>query len=783
MSDVQHVHVSKQFDTVGAIKKKCCDAFEIYDVDSVQLWDYYNKNYFGNLESCASDDTFEDTKLLDDNDVVLLEQESDGTFPDVKSAGGSSAWSQTERIQEDSIGNSGKPIQDGIVGLQNLGNTCFMNSSLQCLLSVPPIVDHVLSSRYAGEINSNNPLGMQGKVAEAFAGLVRLVWGNKARSIEPRGFKDTIGQFAPQFNGFQQHDSQELLNFLLDGLHEDLNRIVSKPTTKDVEAHDRPDEQVAQETWERHRLRNDSVVMDLMAGQYRSTVRCNECHGVSVTFDPYTALSLPLQVGPATMTIHLTFVPRSATLFGGARSLTVTLPALSRRSELQSKIAQEVGLSPDQLLLCEVQDGRIPQLYMGANDDLTGILDSEHVFAYEVDNANAFTGSDRRASTVGVFLYHSTCSPTSQWPSYHGSPVVMEVPEDMRVQDIYAEVEDRFALYLEFGRYDSEAAKAVRKKNIPMTWWNKKQWYRIQGHSNIGKGEPLFAPGAKGGPAEAHASQHPESGGRILHLRCEWTEKPKPQHITLHCPSGSQLGMSTQEVGCGGPGGRGGISLADCLDNFRKPEQLGADVTVFCRSCEKQVEALKTMQLWSAPQVLVVQLKRFKYTSYSRSKLDCKVDFPLEDFDMSDYIVGSSRPGEPKPMYTCVAVSNHLGGLGGGHYTAYVRSAVDGSWYSCDDAWVKPVNREEVVTHNAYVLFYMREDVVKQANWGKKLIETAAVAARDGKSTRLDSRAAPAAEANAKGLEDSPVQAMEEEDDTVQLSPTHVLFSSTKRLF
>ncbi len=40
-------------------------------------------------------------------------------------------------------------------------------------------------------------------------------------------FKQVVGKFAPQFSGYQQHDSQELLAFLLDGLHEDLNRFVS----------------------------------------------------------------------------------------------------------------------------------------------------------------------------------------------------------------------------------------------------------------------------------------------------------------------------------------------------------------------------------------------------------------------------------------------------------------------------------------------------------------------------------------------------------------------------
>lgn len=51
-----------------------------------------------------------------------------------------------------------------------------------------------------------------------------------------------VGRFAPQFSGYQQQDSQELLAFLLDGLHEDLNRVKKKPYLALRDAEGRPDE-------------------------------------------------------------------------------------------------------------------------------------------------------------------------------------------------------------------------------------------------------------------------------------------------------------------------------------------------------------------------------------------------------------------------------------------------------------------------------------------------------------------------------------------------------------
>ena len=71
--------------------------------------------------------------------------------------------------------------------------------------------------------------------------------GNARANCVETCFQWTISKYAPQFNGFSQHDSQELLAFLLDGLHEDLNRVHEKPYVELKDSDGRPDEEVAQE--------------------------------------------------------------------------------------------------------------------------------------------------------------------------------------------------------------------------------------------------------------------------------------------------------------------------------------------------------------------------------------------------------------------------------------------------------------------------------------------------------------------------------------------------------
>ena len=82
------------------------------------------------------------------------------------------------------------------------------------------------------------------QVAKGFAELMGLVYSGDGDKVAPRAFKRLIGELCPQFQGYNQHDSQELLNFLLDGLHEDTNRVLVKECTDPVEAKGRPDEEV-----------------------------------------------------------------------------------------------------------------------------------------------------------------------------------------------------------------------------------------------------------------------------------------------------------------------------------------------------------------------------------------------------------------------------------------------------------------------------------------------------------------------------------------------------------
>lgn len=235
----------------------------------------------------------------------------------------------------------GSPSVNGAVGLSNLGNTCFMNSMLQCLSNTEVLTEYFLAGRHEAEINKDNPLGMKGVLADVYARLLKDMWSADYLTVAPTEFKRTISNFAPQFAGYQQHDSQELMSFLLDGLHEDLNRVHQKPYVKTKEYDGEPDAQLASDSWQRHLLRNDSIVVDHCQGQLKSHVTCPKCGYESVTFDPYLSLSLPL---PFSNTVKVFFRFFPLPLGSTPIKVKASIPTTASGRDLKEWIVQNLCL-------------------------------------------------------------------------------------------------------------------------------------------------------------------------------------------------------------------------------------------------------------------------------------------------------------------------------------------------------------------------------------------------------------------------------------------------------
>lgn len=77
-------------------------------------------------------------------------------------------------------------------------------------------------------------------------------------------------------------------------MHEDLNQIIKKPFVQDIEYKNQDDKELAFESWSNFLKRNQSIIIDLFAGQYKSRLTCPDCKKISITFDPFLSISLPI---------------------------------------------------------------------------------------------------------------------------------------------------------------------------------------------------------------------------------------------------------------------------------------------------------------------------------------------------------------------------------------------------------------------------------------------------------------------------------------------------------
>mmetsp|Transcript_41071 Transcript_41071/g.66103 ORF Transcript_41071/g.66103 Transcript_41071/m.66103 type:complete len:897 (+) Transcript_41071:889-3579(+) len=647
------------------------------------------------------------------------------------------------------------PIHSGVVGLRNLGNTCFMNSMLQCLSHTIPLTDYFIRGDYEADLNRKNPLGTGGKLAESFAVLISEIWSDKYSVFAPTDFKQQLGRAFTQFQGYQQQDSHEMFSLLVDGLHEDLNRVRKKPYTEAVEGKGRPDKVVADESWDVFKLRNDSIIVDEMMGLLRSHLTCPVCKEETVKYDAYSNWSIPV---PKNKKRPLNLVLYRAVESGDSSG---SLPRLERfvgdfsedsdGGEVVEWLSGKTGLPKSELLLV----------------DMHGNKKATHDFFYDpsqaMDYKGYFDGLKRWDEDKDMFAYHvpkiklgGGVVPVAQDAMTDDLTPVESEDVIVEIRFVPAETTYKYLRLSDFIRLEGP----VTTKQLHRLIWDRvrfmfKDDYSVPqgfleqfgGHKHDGDTDVMdHHPRDTPSPREDDEScpYRIVDGGHVSGLvDCSDSETWEPkdaiqlefsatgiQGLRMDTPVQLCSSRATIEekdeafalgevsvhesfgVGRTRQGKRNGIDIYECFDRFREREQLGENDEWFCPKCKELVRAFKRMDLWSTPDTLVIHLKRFYYERsrfmrswVDREKIKDLVTFPIDGLDLSTYILGDSKEDA---IYDCYGVSNHIGGLGGGHYTAYIKSTDNNRWYCMDDSHTSEVDVAEVISPKAYVLFYKR---------------------------------------------------------------------------
>ncbi|KAJ5179920.1 hypothetical protein N7492_003130 [Penicillium capsulatum] len=708
----------------------------------------------------------------------------------------------------------------GLTGLSNLGNTCYMNAATQCVRAIEELSIYFLQNAHKTDLNFQNPLGYNGELAKAYSNLLHNIYREPPPSCyTPSQFRSRVGRCNPTMSGWEQQDSQEFLLFLLDGLSEDLNRIlkkpyIEKPDSTDEMVHDRRAlEEFAAQSWDIYKARNDSVITDLFAGMYKSTVVCPDCEKVSIMFDPFSSLTLPIPSTSLPVCREVIFMPLATPPI----KFMVEVEKETTVRAWKRAIAEQRGVDPERVIGAEISSNAFWHIF---DDDETYhelrlkpadpvlFIELEHpatdrvlvpVFHRKISTFKTNKNRPRR----DLFALPSILSFTHQEIQDAGAiySKLLRLASTMTTLDILGE---------DISEDDEEAQEdsdtVVMNDDDAKSADSRIKTSSVEGDDSIvdvSMHDASSAAGAEDTDGADETPSHPLAGSippqllSLFEVRVLTDKKgriptgrphdPSKQYPLLtsrlrHKPSKLEQGSrgsvddnsdgysDTDDSDDGSQGsadhplirpregifldwdeekrlklfggadqgvGRGestyshiqfifdkeltnrraereaktkeGIALDQCLNEFRKDEILSQNDAWYCPRCKEHRQARKKFELWSAPDIVVIHLKRFTQTSrWSRSKLDTLVRFPLQDLDLSGHISG---PSDGKTlMYDLVGVDNHMGGMGGGHYTAYAKNFITGDWCEFNDSSARVVrNPERIITPAAYLLFYRRK--------------------------------------------------------------------------
>ena len=635
----------------------------------------------------------------------------------------------------------------GLCGGRNLGNTCFMNSSIACLSNCTELTYYFLSGDYKKDINKENNLGMGGDLANSWGNILNQYWVESTRVGNPADFKRTIGNKVKMFRGFGQQDSNEFMNFVLDYLNEDLNGTTKKPYIEiESKRKDESDESCSKRFWECNLKRNDSVITDLFCGQYKSTIICPDCGNINITFDPFTTLTLPLTDKKCSSNnknldlldeIHLFYVPK----YSIRKPVRIVIKNIDKKMTL-NEIFKNLGNKRDfiykeqidELYFTNISKGKLINFV----DDISEIEDhtNDFIFCYdiieEIDNIKIplyFKNSqfpriisgtnDMTIDELRKKIYFNI-------RKYIRSPIFSL--EEQKDKDTIAQEIQKFMLSMKmdedklFELIDEEYKKIFNekisdeniKKNIEQfildipfkIYLQEKKTNKIipiideNNFFNISKDLSEFL------EINSYEDKFSEKLSLLENYEIYVDFQNKSKYLNnKEMKLNSCLVYKTDYKNIKIEQKRSGkITLDDCLNNFCKEEKLEEGNEWYCPICKKHTLATKKMELYYLPKILIICFKRFIKESFRWRKNEEFIDFPINNLDMKEFIVG---PDKPHSKYDLFAVSQHFGSTNFGHYTAVCKNF--DKWFSYNDSSIHSCSENDAKSSAAYILFYRRQ--------------------------------------------------------------------------
>ena len=580
---------------------------------------------------------------------------------------------------------------DGLVGLNNLGNTCFINSSLQCLFNTYDLSKYFLSNYFKEEINKKNKLGFRGIIAESYAELLDEVKTTINSIVNPLYFIKQFYKNNKSLNLNVQQDAQEFLSLLLDSLHEDLNRITNKPYIElEEQRENEHDSEASKRWWDCHKKREDSIIIDLFHGQFKSMITCLNCKKTSISYEPYLFLGLPIPQFMKEQKIIKFFFGNKCDYLG------ITIDEKTTILDLKKKAIESLRMNnyKKELTYDELY-GIIEIVQFDNNKIIKNIYDNLHNFdklspLIEKEDNLEIVLYEKKPNYLNIYIYPIK-GDEYDISSY---PIALPVNDKMTFGEIVDNNREKImSLYTNLHKDDGITIGLMHKIND--SWFH----YFINGLSSnekcpiCNKTENKFC----------FISEKDEISRIFNEIKKKNNEYGPPLFVM---GNKNKFLVENKNMKSNKIFNNGLSFLSDCLKLFCEEEFLNSDNLWYCNKCKKHQKAKKQIRLYKLPIYLIIQLKKFKnnvgFFSSSNEKKEVYIKYPINDLDLSDYIENIE---EKKEKYDLYAVIQHHGKITQGHYTAICKK--NDKWYLFNDSKYILINNP--VTKDAYLLFYKKK--------------------------------------------------------------------------